>query len=206
MLEVLLSDANYWFSVALATVAILFILELVGLIFGISLMGILDDIPSTSLDPDAGSFLAVGNWLNIDRIPLLIWLVLFLTVFGLLGFATNIITHQVFTLSLPVWTTLLLASIAGIAITSRLSVVIARILPKFQTSALDSDDFVGAIAHITIGRASKGNPAEAKFIDSFSQSHYVLVEPMEEKEMFKQGERVILVKKTPLSWLATRYQ
>jgi hypothetical protein len=34
----------------------------------------------------------------------------------------------------------------------------------------------------------------------------VLVEPFEEKELFAQGERVILVQKNERSWLATRYQ
>ena len=84
--------------------------------------------------------------------------------------------------------------------------IIAAVIPKFQTSAIQNDDFIGAVAHITIGIASKGNPAEAKFTDDYAQPHYVLVEPFEDNELFKQGERVILVKKTTHSWLATRYQ
>lgn len=43
MLEILLSDANYWFSVALFIVVILFTLELTFLLFGISALGLLDD-------------------------------------------------------------------------------------------------------------------------------------------------------------------
>lgn len=206
MLEVLLSDTNYWFSIALATVAILFVLELVGLIFGISLIGILDDLPNNSIDVESGSVLAIGNWLNFNRIPLLIWLVVFLTSFGLLGFMINFTTKNLLSFTLPVWLSLTVVGFTSLIVTSRLSILIARVLPKFQSSAVNNEDFIGAVAHITIGSASKGNPAEAKFTDSYTQAHYVLVEPFEENELFLQGERVILVKKTDLSWLATRYQ
>jgi len=61
------------------------------------------------------------------------------------------------------------------------------------------------VAEITIGKASRGNPAEAKFTDHYSQPHFVLVEPFEDEELFAQGERVILVQKKQHSWLATRY-
>ncbi|MDO6567565.1 YqiJ family protein [Alteromonas sp. 1_MG-2023] len=206
MLDVLLSDANFWFSIALATVAILFIIEIAGLVFGISLIGLLDDMPNSNIDIESSSILSLGSWLNLDRVPLLIWLVVFLTTFGLLGFAANFTTESIASFTLPVWVTLPFSALIGVLITSKVSLIIASIIPKFQTSAIHSDEFIGAVAHITIGTASKGNPAEAKFTDNYSQPHYVLVEPFEDDELFKQGEQVILVKKTTHSWLATRYQ
>lgn len=206
MLDILLSDANFWFSIALATVAILFIIEIVGLVFGISMVGLLDDMPSSNIDVESSSILSFGSWLNLDRVPLLIWLVVLLTILGLLGFVTNFATQSIAHITLPVWVTLPFSAIVGTLLTSKVSVIIAAVIPKFQTSAIQNDDFIGAVAHITIGIASKGNPAEAKFTDDYAQPHYVLVEPFEDNELFKQGERVILVKKTTHSWLATRYQ
>ncbi|WP_218418433.1 OB-fold-containig protein [Alteromonas lipotrueae] len=206
MLDILLSDANFWFSIALATVAILFIIEIVGLVFGISMVGLLDDMPSSNIDVESSSILSFGSWLNLDRVPLLIWLVVLLSIFGLLGFVTNYATKSIANTTLPVWVTLPFSAIVGTLLTSKVSVIIAAVIPKFQTSAIQNDDFIGAVAHITIGIASKGNPAEAKFTDDYAQPHYVLVEPFEDNELFKQGERVILVKKTTHSWLATRYQ
>ena len=76
MLEILLSDANYWFSVALFIVVILFSLELTFLLFGISILGLLDDSPVANIEMDGSSLLAIGNWLNIDKVPLLVWLVM----------------------------------------------------------------------------------------------------------------------------------
>lgn len=89
------------------------------------------------------------------------------------------------------------SSIFGVELVSDIKtvLVIAHILPSIESSAISSDEFVGAVAEITIGRASRGNPAEAKFTDNYSQPHFVLVEPFEEKELFAQGERVILVQK-----------
>lgn len=206
MVEVLLSNANYWFSVAFVIVAILFIVEVASLLFGLSVLGLLDEAPDASADVDNHSFLAIGNWLNLDKVPLLIWLVTFLTLFGLLGLTLNLTTHSLFNFTLPAWSSIIFAATFGLAATARACAAIAKILPKFQTSAVANDDFVGAVAQITLGRASKGNPAEAKFTDNFSQPHYVLVEPFEDSELFDCGEKVILVKKTSHSWLATRYQ
>ena len=78
MLDILLSDANFWFSIALATVAILFIIEIVGLVFGISMVGLLDDMPTSNINVESSSILSFGSWLNLDRVPLLIWLVVLL--------------------------------------------------------------------------------------------------------------------------------
>lgn len=206
MLEILLSDANYWFSVALFIVVILFSLELTFLLFGISILGLLDDSPVANIEMEGSSLLAIGNWLNIDKVPLLVWLVCFLSLFGLLGFIVNAATHSFLQFTLPSWISIIFSAVFSLFATSKLSIGLAKLLPKIQSSALDNDDFVGAVAHITIGRASRGNPAEAKFTDNYAQPHYVLVEPFEEKELFDRGERVILVKKTPHSWLATRYQ
>lgn len=60
MLDILLSDANFWFSIALATVAILFIIEIVGLVFGISMVGLLDDMPNSNIDVESSSILSFG--------------------------------------------------------------------------------------------------------------------------------------------------
>jgi hypothetical protein len=84
---------------------------------------------------------------------------------------TNFATQSIANITLPVWVTLPFSAIVGTLLTSKVSVIIAAVIPKFQTSAIQNDDFIGAVAHITIGIASKGNPAEAKFTDDYSQPH-----------------------------------
>ena len=111
MLEILLSDANYWFSVALFIVVILFSLELTFLLFGISILGLLDDSPVANIEMDGSSLLAIGNWLNIDKVPLLVWLVSFLSLFGLLGFIVNAATHSFLQFTLPSWISIIFAAV-----------------------------------------------------------------------------------------------
>ncbi|WP_421131781.1 OB-fold-containig protein [Alteromonas sp. A079] len=204
MFDVLLSPSNFWFSIALSAVIFVCLLEVVSIMFGVSLLGLSDDAGDINSDGLMGSEFA--SWLNINKVPFLIWFIVFLSWFCALGFLLNGITGTLLNISLPVFVSVAFASASALFTTSKTATVIAAVLPSIQTSAQNNDDFVGAVATVTIGNASKSNPAEAKFTDSFSQPHYVLVEPIEDNALFKQGESVILVKKGQHSWLATRYQ
>lgn len=203
MSQFLLSDANVWFSIALGVVLVLFIIELIGLALGIPGLGGLDDLPEPEVAADVSS---LASWLNIDKLPLLIWLIVLCLCFGLAGLLTNSLANSLMGSALPLWVSLPLATLLAFAGTARIGRVLARWLPKSESSALNSDNFVGSVANITLGVAKIGSPAEARLVDEYSQPHYVLVEPFDEGEQFNQGERIILVKKGPRSWLATRYK
>lgn len=203
MTDVLLSPANFWFSISLIAVFFVFILELVSTVFGVSLLGLGDDF--AELDGEGLLNTSFANWLNINKVPFLIYLVVLLTLFGLAGLIINGITASALGFTLPAFVSVPLAFIISLLVTARTVKIISGLLPSVESSAVNSDDFIGSVAEITIGKASRGNPAEAKFTDHYSQPHFVLVEPFEEEELFTQGERVILVKKNQHSWLATRY-
>ncbi|MBT3136657.1 YqiJ family protein [Alteromonas sp. ALT199] len=203
MTDVLLSPSNFWFSIALIAVFFVFILELVSTIFGASLLGLGDDF--AELDGEGFLSTSVANWLNINKVPFLIYLVVLLTLFGLIGLILNGITASVLSFTLPALMSVPLAFLIGLLITAKTVKIFASVLPSVESSAVNSEDFIGSVAEITIGKASRGNPAEAKFTDHYSQPHFVLVEPFEDEELFAQGERVILVQKNQHSWLATRY-
>ena len=204
MTDVLLSPANFWFSISLIAVFFVFILELVSTVFGVSLLGLGDDF--AELDGEGFLNTSFANWLNINKVPFLIYLVVLLTLFGLTGLIINGITASALGFTLSALVSVPLAFVISLLVTARTVKIISGLLPSVESSAVNSDDFIGSVAEITIGKASRGNPAEAKFTDHYSQPHFVLVEPFEEEELFTQGERVILVKKNQHSWLATRYQ
>jgi len=204
MFDVLLSPSNFWFSIALSAVLFVCLLEVVSMLFGVSLLGLSDDAGDLTSDGLMGSEFA--NWLSINKVPFLIWFIVFLSWFCALGFFLNGITGSLLSITLPIFVSVAIASVLALFTTSKTALAIASLLPSIQTSAQANDDFVGAVATITIGNASKNNPAEAKFTDRFSQPHYVLVEPIEDSVLFNQGEAVILVKKGQHSWLATSYQ
>lgn len=204
MTDVLLSPANFWFSIALFAVFLVFILELISTVFGVSLLGLGDDF--AEFDGEGFLSTSFASWLNINKVPFLVYLIVLMTFFGLSGLIINGLTASILNTTLPSLVSVLLAFAIGLFITAKTVRLISNLLPSVESSALTSDDFLGSVAEITIGKASRGNPAEAKFTDHYSQPHFVLVEPFEDHEFFSQGERVILVQKNKHSWLATRYQ
>ena len=202
----LLDDANFWFSCALGIVIALFILEMVGMFFGISLLGLVDDQAALDADADTSSgFTEFGSWLALDRVPLLVWLVLLLTTFGIAGLALNFLSFTLLNTYFARWLITLLAVVAGLFFTARFGTVIARLLPKQESSATTADELVGTVGHITVGVARQNSPAEGKFVDAHGQPHYLLVEPIEPDEQFSQGEKILLIQKRDYRWLASRY-
>tara|TARA_B100001109_G_scaffold12916_1_gene9671 strand:- start:5048 stop:5677 length:630 start_codon:yes stop_codon:yes gene_type:complete len=206
MLSFLLDDANFWFSCALGIVIALFILEMAGMFFGVSLLGLVDDQAALDADTDTSSgFTEFGSWLALDRLPLLVWLVLLLTTFGSAGLTFNFLSLTLLDTYFARWLITLLAVIAGLFFTARFGSFIARLLPKQESSATTADELVGTVGHITVGVARQNSPAEGKFIDAHGQPHYLLVEPFEPDEQFSQGEKILLIQKRDYRWLASRY-
>ena len=206
MLSFLLDDANFWFSCALGIVIALFILEMAGMFFGVSLLGLVDDQAALDADADTSSgFTEFGSWLALDRVPLLVWLVLLLTTFGSAGLTFNFLSLTLLDTYFARWLITLLAVVAGLFCTARFGTFLARLLPKQESSATTADELVGTVGHITVGVARQNSPAEGKFIDAHGQPHYLLVEPLEPDEQFSQGEKILLIQKRDYRWLASRY-
>ena len=82
--------------------------------------------------------------------------------------------------------------------------LISKIIPKDETTAINSDDFVGYHATIVLGEARRNHPAQAKFVDEHKQTHYVMVEPLNDEDTLKAGEIVALYEKQGNIFLATK--
>ena len=80
------------------------ILELILLLLGGGSQGFLeqflpDDLSNTQhaeigIDADQSIFTQVLDWLYLGRVPLLVWLIIFLTIYGLTGFIIQSIFHH----------------------------------------------------------------------------------------------------------------
>ena len=82
------------------------------------------------------------------------------------------------------------------------AMLIARILPQDETTAIYSDELIGRTATIILGDARPQYPAQAKVKDQHGLTHYILVEP-EQDEIFSQGQSVVLTQKTNVGFQAT---
>lgn len=204
MLEFLLADENLPFAVALAVVGLLALLEGVGMVLGAGLSGLLDALlpdawlPDVDVDlPDTaspGTLSGVLGWLYIGKVPFLIVLILLLLSFGLAGLLLQTLMREVTGALLPGW--LAGSAALGLALPATRAGARAalKILPRDETEAVSADSFVGRVAVLTLGAARRGRPSQARVKDRYGQSHYVLVEPLDNGEL-PAGAEVLLVEK-----------
>jgi len=196
----LFSEYNNPYLFALSFILLIGLLEVIALIFGHLLSGIIDAHLNHFDSLTSGNIGQVLHYLNIGRIPALIVLCLLGGYFGFLGI---LIQHAWVSLMQSPLNNFLLAPAcllaSGIAghYTGK---AIAPWLPLDETTAITEDDFIGSMALITGHFAESGRPCEGKLTDKFGQTHYLLLEPEGGKE-FKRGDRVLII----LRLTSTRY-
>ena len=208
MFDFFVADINFPFLVALGIVVLLSLVEGLGLLIGLSLMNLLDQLFPVDIDIDvdadvsAGGLTSVLGWLCLNRLPLLIWLVLFLTAFAVVGLMFHYLLLS-FGLPIgPVALSLVVALVGGTWLTRLFGARLATILPKNESTAVSQHSFSGQFAHITLGNAETGKPAEALLKDPHGQQHYVMVEPADPDTVLSQGSRVLLLEKNDRAFAA----
>ena len=208
MLEFIAAPENLPFSVALALMLGIAILEGITAIFGAALSGILDAlIPDLDLDIDSNlemldvdahspnALSRVLSWLRIGKVPVLILLVVFLTGFGLIGLGIQSFIHGMMNFYLPSYIVSIPAVILALPVVRVFGGAIGAIMPKDETEAVSQESFIGRIATITLGNAKVGSPAEAKIKDQYGTTHYIMVEPDVAGEEYDSKDSLLIIKK-----------
>ncbi|MGB0748241.1 MAG: YqiJ family protein [Magnetospiraceae bacterium] len=147
----------------------------------------------------------VLGWLTIGRVPALVLLIAFLTSFGLIGYLAQGLTLKITGTLMPASWAAVPAFLLALPLTRRFGLMLAHLIPKDETQAVSRASFIGMVATVTMGTASRGNPAQAKFSDAFGQTHYVLVEPDLFDISYPQGTEVVLVTDLGSRFLAVEH-
>ena len=201
---------NLPFTVALALMFAIAALEGVTTLFGAGFSHLVESfLPDTDVDFDVdadadldahGGDLGGGSalskllgWLYFGKVPFLVLLVAFLTIFGIAGLVVQGFVINLIGVFLPAWLATIPAFAVALPAVRLAGRGLARIIPSDETSAVSVDSFIGRVATITLGVASQGHPAQAKLQDQHDQVDYVMVEPDNPCESFETGERVLLV-------------
>ena len=199
MLDFLTATGNLPFVVALLIVAMLGLIEVIGMATGFSASGVVDEWfdPSASDAADvAGYSTALDRflgWLHFGKVPALILVATFLLVFGVVGLSVQMLVHAASGRTLPALLLAPLAVLPALAGTRAFGGFFARALPRDETQSISQDDLVGRVGTIVLGEAKADSAAQAKVRDRFGRQHYVLVEPDEPGVTFAQGSDVLLV-------------
>ena len=190
MFELFYLYENMPFTIALCVALLIGIVELFSLLLGgisNAFDGFLPD-KDISLSTDIDGF-SLTDYLCIGKIPLLMWLVVFLVSYGLSGIILQMIFH------LNVYIAGIIVLFLSTIPTRYVSLFLHKVIPQDETDALSHNDFIGYSATIILGKSTKDHPAEAAFIDKFNQKHYIMVEPENDDELYFQGDVVIITAK-----------
>ena len=172
---------------------------LIGLMI-LQFSGLTDFAPDLDTDMDGqvdglGAANGMLSFLGVGRLPLMIWLALFLLLFMVIGYAGQQIFRGMTGAVLSGWLAAPLAFVAAIPATAMLARPLARIMPKDETTAVSIDSLVGRFAVLGTGTAKPGSPARAKVIDIHGHPHFVMVEPDNDGQQFTSGEKLLLVRR-----------
>lgn len=198
LIDFLFSSNNIIFSSAIVLMLFIALLEGLLVLIGMGLSDMLDSlIPDFDTDFDSDieteySLSKFFGWIRLKQVPLLMLLVIFLTSFGLIGLSIQVIIFHFIGILWLQYLVAIPAFMFAIASVRIFGGLIAKVLPKDETSSISNNDLIGHIATITLGKAIKGSPAEAKVKDQSGQIHYFMVEPENENDIFMQGEKVLI--------------
>ena len=135
------------------------------------------------------------GWLHIGRVPLLVLLILLLLGFALGGYAIQLFWHGLFGSYLPALVAVVPAGFIGLANVHVLGGLLAKILPKDETSAVSEQSLLGRAGVVVTGTARRGMAAEVKVRDQHGNAHFLMLEPDLDGEEFEQGSVVLVVSK-----------
>jgi len=135
------------------------------------------------------------GWLGFGKLPLLMLLVVFLTAFGIIGLVGQQFALDHLGALLPALIAAPSAAVAALPVTGLAARLLARVMPRDETTAIDIGQLVGLNAQIVVGRAVMGSPAKARVRDFHGQTHYVMVEPDDPAAAFAEGDEILLVRR-----------
>ncbi len=200
----ILEPQNMPFTLCLSIMLGIAILEGIMTILGLGLSSLLGNlVPDVDTDTDVGEF-GLLNWLNVGHVPIMIFLVIFLTVFGLTGYTVQAISLEILGNMLPAFLAAIIALVLSLPLVRKMGQGVGKILPTDETEVISENTFIGRVATISLGTAQKARPTRAKFKDNYGTTHLIMVEPEEENETFYQGDVVLLVQRVGGKYLAIR--
>ena len=181
------------FGVAVALIVAVALLEGLGMLIALSPSNLIDHwLPDHPAETGTDKVL---GWLHLGRVPALVLLLLFLVGYALFGYALQKVAFNLLGGFLPAWAAGLLAVPPGLATVRGLGSLVAHIIPRDETSAVSEMSLVGRAGTISSGLARRGLAAQARVRDSHGRTHYLMVEPDIDDEVFDQGAQVLIVRK-----------
>jgi len=209
MIDFFLSPANTPFVISLAVMLAFTVIEVLSASMGMGLSEMVDSMlpefdANIDIDVDADlsdvsgptdSLSKLLAWFRIGEVPVIMLFIVFLTGFGISGLTIQYIMVSISGITVPVYIAVILAFLTAMPTVRVCGGLLGKYMPKDETYVVSEDNFIGMVATLTLGHAEAGKPAQAKLMDKHGQTHYILVEPDNSANIFKQGEKGLIVSK-----------
>jgi len=189
-----LASENLFFTASLLLMCIFGVIQAIGLgdLLGDGDLDIADADAEGGVSGFDGGLL---GFLGVGKVPLMIWLLVLLTVFGLLGLSGQMLIRNITNNFLTPWLAVPATTLIALPLTAMIIRPLAKIIPRDETTAINRDLLIGRFATIELGKAESGSPARANVRDKHGQKHLVMVEPDNAGQCLVQGEEIILVRR-----------
>ncbi len=211
MIEFLSAGPVLPFSVALAVMGVLTVIEALGFIIGHGASqwfeGFFDshgDGADGQVDVGHSAFDRMLGWMYFGDLPMLVVLVVLLASFGSIGLGVQYAMVRVTGQLLPGFIVAPIALLASLPVLRVTGGILRKALPRDETTVVSQQALIGRAAVIVLGEARVGSPAQARLKDQHGQSHYVMVEPDQPEECFTAGQSVILIEQVGARYRAIR--
>ena len=190
----LFADYNLPFLIAAGLMVLALVLQLVGLADW-------DIAGEPDLDVDAADSGSAGlggallTLLGLGRVPLMVWLLVFLLLFTVIGMGLQAFAEELTGAPLYPALAALIAGGASLPLTAGAVRPLGRIMPQDETSAVGLDSLVGRRGTVSTGRALRGSPARTTVRDRHGHAHHVMLEPHEDASEIHEGDEVLVVRR-----------
>lgn len=204
-----LADQNSPFLAAAVVTLVIAGIEILSLLLGLGLSDMIDDV-LPDIEPEAavegaGEGLGDGaaadgtmlgealSWLNVGRVPFLVLLIAFLTVFTLGGYGLQLLVGGTVGYYLPAVVAGPAALAMAIPATRATSRLLGRVVPRHESYAAGNDDLIGRMATVTLGPVTRRAAGKAKVVDQNGNLHFLRVRAANRGERFETDASVLLV-------------
>lgn len=166
-------------------------LEVLGLLVGGSLFGLVDDLVPPLDVPEPDAFTSLLHWFMLGKVPAVAVITLLLGGFLIGGIAFQLASSAILGTPVAAWATLPAAVAFAVFFSRFFSRLLGRYLED-KNPPYTLQDLLGLEAVIDLGRAVVGQPTTALVRPPRGGRHYVLVEPVSSHEVFTKGQVVVL--------------
>jgi len=201
------------FAIAAVAIALLGGVEVLSMLVGFSLSNLLGHSFDFSdgaaqhgghdigVDHDANPFANALSWVNAGGTPLIIFLLLLLAIFSIIGFVIQGLAG-LFGPPLPAALAAIAAALVTPPLTRPASRLVAKAVPKDETYVVSAADLVGRLGSVVIGPLDQGLPGRVSVADIHGNRHMVMARAAPSSEPLPQGTAVLLVDRDDTSFLA----